>query len=109
MTLAFLITICVGASLAAAVFAARTRRAPAAPLVLLSVLLPLAAFAYLQSQARPTRSALAFEVIGQFHSLGDAITFSDDANADVALGDRVAASVSLEYNAPTRQYEVQVR
>jgi hypothetical protein len=50
----------------------------------------------MQMQARPTRSALSFEVLGQFHSLGEAITFSDEANADVSLGDRAPASVSLE-------------
>lgn len=106
--LALLIALCLATALIATWLAARKRRLPPALLVLTAVLMPLACFAYLQTQARPTRSALAFEVLGQFHSLGQMLTFSDESSADVVLGERAAAAVTLRYEPDSQAYTVRV-
>jgi hypothetical protein len=107
--LALLIVLCFVAIAGATWLAGRRRALPAPLLVLIAVLAPLAAFAYLQTFARPTRSAFAFEVLGQFHSLGDTIRFSDQSSADVVLPDGPVASVLLHYNAAQAAYSVRVQ
>jgi hypothetical protein len=106
--LALLIALCLGTVVVSAALATRARRVAPALLVLTVVLTPLACFAFLQTMARPTRSPLAFEVLGQFHPLGQSITFSDESTADVVLT-RAAAAVLLRYEPAARAYTVRVQ
>ncbi|HSL68904.1 MAG TPA: hypothetical protein VK864_01615, partial [Longimicrobiales bacterium] len=65
MLLALLIAICLASAVLAGVVAARRR--PLARIALAAaVVVPLGAFLALQTLARPGRSTLSFEVLGQY-------------------------------------------
>jgi hypothetical protein len=109
MMLALLIGGCLVTTLVMAWLGMRAQRVPPVLLVFITVLVPFGCFAFLQTLARPTRSSLAFELLGQFHSLGETLTFSEDSTADVVLTEGAAASVTLRYEPESQAYTVQVR
>jgi len=108
MTLALLIAVALLVTAILARIAAKTRLLPPPMLVLAVVSVPLICFAYLQTRARPLRSPLSFEVLGQFHSLADTITFGAGSRPDVVLSES-PMRVAIAYDVATGEIAVSVR
>lgn len=107
MTLALLIAACLLVTAVAARIAAKSRKLPPAMLVFAAIVVPLVAFAFLQTRARPLRSPLSFEVLGQFHALDDTITFGAGSAAKVVLHES-PMRVAVSYHAASGEIDLHV-
>ena len=126
MTLALLILVSLLSAACLARIAAKTRLLPPAMLVMAVITVPLICFAYMQTRARPLRSPLSFEVLGQFHVLAaggtnagadsapagrdsrNTITFGAAAGSDVVLRDS-PMRVDVAYDIAAAAFTVHVR
>src|SRR5687768_18192479 len=95
--LATLILLCLGVSGAAAWIALRAPRVPALLLVAVAGIAPLAAFAFMQTSAHPSRSAYVFDVLGQFHPLSRTVVIGHDSLADLVLPDRKSTRLNSSH------------
>src|SRR5687768_18346910 len=109
--LATLILLCLGVSGAAAWIALRAPRVPALLLVATAGIAPLAAFAFMQTSAHPSRSAFVFDVLGQFHPLSRTVVIGHDSLADLVLPDldeSTGVRLQLSYAADAGQTVLRV-
>ncbi|MGH7470534.1 MAG: hypothetical protein ACRENP_21525 [Longimicrobiales bacterium] len=110
MFFALLIAVC----LASAIMAGLVGRSRLFPRLALAAAMavPLAAFLITQALARPGRSTLAFQVLGQYHALGDAISIATDSSADFVLPTGAstgpAVRLALSYDGRARQHTLRI-
>jgi hypothetical protein len=112
MVLALLVAGCLLSSAMAGFLASRARTGTARYTLAAAVFAPLVAFLIMQSLARPARSNLSFEVLGQYHALGDTIRIATDSSADFVLPAREDAGspvrLALSYDGSTQRHTLRV-